>query len=92
MEYLDALQWYLKQGGANLANRFEAEFQRTVSHLAERPEAWPSLSKDKALRWIRLRRFPYVVFFEIIRPVSLRVLAIAHERRRPMYWAERRND
>ena len=37
---------------------------------------------------VRLRRFPYqVVFIELKK--YIRVLAVAHERRRPGYWRER---
>ena len=35
------------------------------------------------------RPFPYVVFF-YVRQTNAIVLAIAHGRRRPGYWAERR--
>lgn len=40
-------------------------------------------------RSLPLRSFPYVVIYQI-GPDSLVINAIAHQRRRPGYWAKRR--
>ena len=39
-------------------------------------------------RQIRLRRFPYVIVYVVAGDV-VRVVAIAHERQLPGYWASR---
>jgi toxin ParE1/3/4 len=36
-----------------------------------------------------LHRFPYVIYYECL-PDRVRVVAIAHERRRPDYWKRRK--
>jgi toxin ParE1/3/4 len=45
---------------------------------------------DSAVRRRKVRRFPYVVIYEID-DTAVVVLAIAHERRRPDYWSDRRS-
>jgi toxin ParE1/3/4 len=40
-------------------------------------------------RFHRLDRFPYVVYYESLKD-HVRVVAIAHERRRPGYWKRRK--
>jgi hypothetical protein len=41
------------------------------------------------VRRVFFKRFPYSLFF-IELPTRYRVLAVAHARRRPLYWLERR--
>ena len=41
-------------------------------------------------RWMRVRRFSYVLYYEIIDPSQVRVYAVAHTSRRPGYWLRRR--
>ncbi|HKI37123.1 MAG TPA: hypothetical protein VKA46_35040 [Gemmataceae bacterium] len=38
---------------------------------------------------MRVRRFQYVLYYEIIDPSRVRVFAVAHTRRRPGYWLRR---
>ncbi len=41
-------------------------------------------------RWMRLQRFPYLVYYEICAPQRVLIYAVAHARRRPGYWLRRR--
>jgi plasmid stabilization system protein ParE len=41
------------------------------------------------MRRIRIRRFPYFIFFRV-RAEQLIVLAVFHTRRQPMTWRERK--
>jgi hypothetical protein len=66
---------------------------------------WPSLQNLNALNFLThnpelgaiwrgtarrfpLRRFPYNLVYQI-KPDELRVIALAHQRRRPSYWKNR---
>jgi toxin ParE1/3/4 len=66
---------------------FEAEFDRAVARIRTTPQAGPSFRGR--FRWVRLRRFPYLIYYLIIDPHRVRVLAVAHARRRPGYWIRR---
>jgi plasmid stabilization system protein ParE len=63
------------------------EFERAVATIREHPEAAPVIL-GKARRW-RLVRFPYFLIYSV-RKHELRVLAVAHQKRRPFYWRGRR--
>ena len=43
------------------------------------------------IRSRRLRRFPFRIYY-IVDPQRIRVLAVAHLKRRPRYWGERTSE
>jgi toxin ParE1/3/4 len=91
-EELDAaISWYESQRpglGIELLDAIED----AVGRLVESPSSFPldsSVASELGARRCSLRRFPYsLVFIEL--PDQLRVLAVAHKRRRPGYWRGRR--
>jgi len=58
---------------------------RYASHLAAitRPNESPVVKR------VLMARFPYAVYFLEL-PRTLRVIAVAHEKREPRYWLSRR--
>jgi hypothetical protein len=40
-------------------------------------------------RWMRLRKFPFVIYYELRDPALVRIVAVAHAKRRPGYWLRR---
>jgi len=52
------------------------------------PRAWPEWNVDRRYRRMVLRRFPYLLFYEI-RDDVVEFVAVAHTRRRPGYWLSR---
>jgi len=74
-----------------LGERFLESLARALEHVEEQPQLFPLLETLKTRREVRrsiLRRFPYMVVYEI-RPQETLVLAVAHVRRRPNYWRRR---
>lgn len=65
---------------------FEVEVERGVDWIVEHPEASP-VTRGQVRRKV-LRRFPYSIFYAL-EPDRIRVLAVAHHKRRPGYWAHR---
>ncbi|MBX3470370.1 MAG: type II toxin-antitoxin system RelE/ParE family toxin [Planctomycetes bacterium] len=87
-EYLSAQDWYEAQrpglGEDYLTAVIEtlARLQAIEQHPVVRTVA------GQPVRQAHVRRFPYrVVFMET--PDAIRVLAIAHDKRRPDYWLRR---
>ena len=62
------------------------EFERAVATIREHPEAGPAIL-GKVRRW-RMQRFPYALVYSV-REHELRILAVAHQKRRPFYWRGR---
>jgi len=63
------------------------EFERAVATIREHPQAAPVVL-GKVRRWGMLR-FPYSLVYSV-RKHELRILAVAHQKRRPFYWGGRR--
>ena len=88
-ELVDAGSWYeSKQPG--LSDRFLEDLENQLALVREHPSAFPVLrvfSKVEVRRAL-LPRFPYtLVFVEL--SAEIRIVAVAHQKRRPGYWLHR---
>ncbi len=86
MELRDAVRYYgarLPQLGAD----FVAEVRRVTALVVLRPHAGEPMARGRR-RW-RCERFPYAAVYRVAPDGSIRVLAVAHHRRRPGYWRAR---
>lgn len=70
----------------SLGGAFVTAVERAVKDITSAPRAGANASDG--VRWWPVRRFPYMVFYRL-GPDELRVLAIAHHRRRPGQWRGR---
>lgn len=84
-ELWEAVDWYDAQK-EKLGREFAKELQQTMQIIRENPSQFPKAFKDK--RQAMLRRFPYVVVYEI-HGTTVNVLAIFHTSRNPKVWRER---
>lgn len=81
-----AANFYLREAGTTISRAFVTEFERAVDLLELQPELgaiW-----RRSIRRLPLRRFPCFVPYEV-RPSEIRVLAVAHQRRKPGFWTGR---
>jgi toxin ParE1/3/4 len=80
-------RWYeSRQSG--LGDELLAEILQALERI-ERDNLIGIQYEDTRYRFYRLHRFPYVIYYECL-PTRVRVVAIAHERRRPNYWRKRK--
>lgn len=86
-ELQQAAAFYIEHANVELGESFVAEFERSISALLEHPLIGNVWRGDT--RRFPLRRFPYSIVYQI-KPDLLRVVAVAHQSRRPGYWAGRR--
>ncbi|WP_437954427.1 type II toxin-antitoxin system RelE/ParE family toxin [Sorangium sp. So ce119] len=77
---------YYARARPGLGDAFVAEVQGAVDALAASPLAGRAVEND--VRWWLVRRFPYSVLYRV-RDDHIRLLAIAHQKRRPFYWRGR---
>lgn len=84
-ELLEAFDYYEDQV-AGLGEAFLIQFEESVSFLMTHPEAAPQLTSE--VRHHPLSRFPYSIIYRLLKG-HLRILAVAHQRRRPFYWIGR---
>ena len=83
----EATHWYRDNGGSSPSRAFTQELRRVVRLAAEQP----GVGNAGLHGTVRLyfKRFPYTLVFRI-QGESVRVIAIAHQSRRPGYWVGRR--
>jgi toxin ParE1/3/4 len=85
-EFRAAASYYEGQR-PGLGDQFAAEVERCVQRIARMPQAFPRHGSTR-LRKCLLARFPYTIFFLELDD-RIWVAAVAHQRRRPGYWAHR---
>jgi hypothetical protein len=69
------------------ANRFRAAVDQALQRIARSP--LQGVAYHGRFRWVRTKRYPYVLYYEEIDPTLVRLLAVAHGNRRPGYWMRR---
>jgi len=84
-EFEQAVTHY-DQCGLGLGDEFTDEVEAAIRRILNQPEAWANY--HHATRRCLARRFPFGVVYQI-RPNLILIVAIAHLRREPEYWAVR---
>lgn len=89
-ELREATNWYESER-PGLGSDLLTEVDVTIEHVLRWPDLAPRLLVPGTSRQVRrapLRGFPFGIIYVVI-DETLWVLAIAHGRRRPLYWRER---
>lgn len=79
--------YYSREANADLARAFISEFERSAVLLGEQPglgAPWRGV-----VRRLPLRRFPYSIVYYLSEG-HIRILAVAHQSRKPEFWCGRR--
>lgn len=84
-ELTEALDFYAQQG-PGLDRRFVAEFEHALEQIVRFPEAAAPL--HGRLRRKLLPSYPFSLIYRLT-DTQIRVLAVAHQKRRPFYWRTR---
>jgi toxin ParE1/3/4 len=85
-ELHDAAGFYSRMANIELGLAFVAEFERTTSLVLDNPELGTIFRGTR--RRFQLRRFPHSIIYQIANE-DIRIVALAHHRRRPNYWTDR---
>lgn len=85
-ELVEGAQFYARVADSKLGQAFISEFERSAALLLEQPRLG-AVWRGK-IRRLALRRFPYSIVYNL-NASEIRILAIAHQRRRPGFWQGR---
>lgn len=89
-EYHDAGRWY-EDRRAGLGLEFFDAVDTAIGRIVDRPRSGspvPRVPAEFPVRRIAVKRFPYhVIYLET--QTYIRILAVAHDRRKPGYWKSR---
>ena len=89
-EYRLAGRWY-EARREHLGLEFFDAVDETIERILDLPGSGfpvPSMPSDLPVRRMAVRRFPYHVVYLDVND-RIRILAIAHDRRKPGYWTTR---
>jgi toxin ParE1/3/4 len=84
-ELRGARLWYEEQSLLSAA-AFIQEVDAAVSRIADAPSLYPLV--EHGARRVVLRRFPFNVFYRVGNDEII-IVAVAHQKRRPLYWSGR---
>jgi toxin ParE1/3/4 len=80
-----SVDWY-RARSAEAAAGFVAELDYAIEQVAELPETWSSYIANT--RRFVFRVYPFSVVYRITED-SVEIVAVAHAKRKPGYWASR---
>jgi plasmid stabilization system protein ParE len=93
---IEAANWYEDQK-AGLGLRFLEAVRDTFRAIEKHPRRFPKLeikrlprelTQGRSIRRALIRRFPYLVVYEVLEDEVL-IVAVSHGRRRQSYWYRR---
>ena len=84
-ELLDAVSYYEEQE-TGLGLEYLSEVEHAVNFLVRYPEAGSKVRGS--IRRLTLPKFPYSLLYRVSEE-QIRVLAVAHHKRKPQYWVDR---
>jgi len=84
-EVTEAARYY-EMRSPGLGFLFLREVQRSLEQVIANPEAHQLIGTE--VRRKPLRQFPYSLMYAV-EPDRIRVIAVAHAKRRPNYWRDR---
>ena len=83
----NANRWYGRQDPGR-AQRFANAMSHALQQIAGNPYLWPVYQGP--FRWIRVGRFPYILYYRVLDPNTVLIYAVAQTSRRLGYWRKRR--
>ena len=82
-----AIDYYHREAGAEVAERFVARLEAKVLTLLERPASYPVITRD--LRCVNLDRFPYQIVYRIVDATWIKIISVRHHRQHPDFGLDR---
>ena len=87
-EFLAAVKYY-EGCQTGLGRRFRYLVESATKKISEAPFIYRTLKAP--FRRYLLPKFPYSIIYSI-EPDHIRIMAVAHNRRKPEYWSKRARD
>lgn len=85
-ELRESIAWYLAQAGRRQAEALNREIEARLALLIQHPLI--GTPGPGNIRRMPLRVFPYTLHYRV-EGETIRIFAVAHQKRRPGYWRKR---
>lgn len=87
VELHEAADWYALEAGRSTASKFITDFEQARARILDNPKM--GVEERAKARKIPFSHFPYSLIYRLGGRRVL-IVAVAHQSRRPGYWAGRR--
>jgi plasmid stabilization system protein ParE len=87
-DVLEIVEYFEREGGVEVADRFTTELELFIEMVAERPLGYREFKHG--IRRANLHRFPHHILNQILDADTIRIISVKHDRRRPSYGFRRR--
>lgn len=84
-EFAESALFYLEES-PRAAAAFERMIDEAVASIAEAPDRYPVYEDEIRVRVVDT--FPFSIYYRV-RAGEVQILSVAHQSRRPRFWAER---
>lgn len=81
----EARNWYAERSLA-AAHGFLLALDKSVSAVVEAPERWPN-HRYGCRRYVFPNQYPFTLIYRV--RSGIEIVAVAHQKRHPTYWARR---
>jgi toxin ParE1/3/4 len=85
-ELIEAAAYYQEQK-LELGLEYLEEVEHAINFLIRYPEAGSIIRGS--IRRLILPKFPYYLLYRLLENEQIRILALAHHKRKPQYWINR---
>jgi toxin ParE1/3/4 len=85
-ELIEAAAYYQEQK-LELGLEYLEEVEHAINFLIQYPEAGSIIRGS--IRRLTLPKFPYYLLYCLLKNEQIRILALAHHKRKPQYWLDR---
>jgi len=85
-ELIDAAVYY-EEKNQGLGLEYLSEVEHAANLLIRYPSAGSVIRGS--IRRLILPKFPYSLLYRVVDEEMIRILAVAHHRRKPQYWVDR---
>jgi len=88
-EYEEAVNYYLREASAGVAEEFVTAIEAAIVSLLAAPERWRVVEEHEIRRYIFIH-FPFVIYYRWEpRHERVTIYAVMHCSREPSYWHHR---
>jgi plasmid stabilization system protein ParE len=78
---------YYEDRAPDLGFAFIDEIEKVLQRILARPMSYQSIGDE--IRKAPVERFPHIILYVVEPDERIRVIAVAHQKRRPGYWRSR---
>ncbi|MBC5794978.1 MAG: type II toxin-antitoxin system RelE/ParE family toxin [Sphaerospermopsis sp.] len=86
-ELTDAINYY-EQQKTGLGLEYLEAVEQVVNCLMYYPEIGAKVRGS--IRRLVIPKFPYALLYRVLEEEKIRILAVAHHKRKPFYWSKRK--